>query len=382
MKVLFFCNLVPEKFGAYEGFLVALTQALTAAGDTLEIVFGGVPAPAMADRLRTEGLSWRVLEGWTDGAGREHAWAFPRGALRLLRATRPDLAVVNYGNELPALTAALLAPLAGGRGVRWIWQQHQQVRDPAGAARYLSRLRLLALRFGGFIAVYDGGAASLRRRGVPADRIAVVYNGIRDVEPRRPAGWLRRELGVASATRVLITTGWLISRKRIDFILHALVRVRARVAPPVALLVVGDGPERARLEALSRELGLAEWVFFLGIRQDVRDLLFEADVLVHASRAETCTYAITEAMAAGRPAVVTEAGAAREQIVAGETGDVVAADDRDGFVEALVRLLEDDHARARQGAAARQRFLARYRVEDAARTYVSVLRRWAQGAAA
>lgn len=377
MNTLFFCNIVPDKVGAYEAFLAELSRRFRAEGDALLIVLGGEPSPPIAARLRADGLTWEVLPGWTDAAGREHAWAFCCGALRLLRARRPELAIVNYGNELPTLTTALLAPFVGAGRTRWAWQQHQQVRDPSRVTRHCSLLRLLALRMRGFLAVYEGGRESLRKRGIPDARIAVVYNGIRDHTPTRPAGWLRPSLGLDAAVKLLVTTGWLIPRKRIDFLLRALARLQSRLPRPAVLLVMGDGPERAALEALAETLGVSSVVRFLGLRNDVRDLLAEADLLVHASTAETCTYAITEAMAAARPAVVTEAGAAHEQILDGETGAVLARDDLDGFVAALLHLLGDDTERARRGAAARRRWEQRYRLEASALHYHALCRVWA-----
>lgn len=376
MHILFLCNLVPEKMGAYEWFLVELSRRVRAEGDTLTLVLGGQPAPPMAAALKAEGLDWTCIKGWTDDRGREHAWRFVLPVLLLLRRHRPDLAVVNYGNELPTLAAALLAPVIGCGRVRWVWQQHQQVRDPSRFARSISRLRLLSLRVQHFIAVYDGGRESMIRRGIPAGRVAVVYNGIRDHQPSHAAGWLRRQVGVAPDTQLLVTIGWLIPRKRIHFILRALAVARPSLARPVMLLVLGDGPDRAALEAHARSLGLDRQVRFLGLRNDVRDILHESDLLVHAALAETCTYAISEAMASARPAVVTEAGAAREQIESGVTGEVVAPEDGDGFARAIVSLLNDDALRRQMGERARRRWEQRYRVEAAASRYHDLCRQW------
>jgi glycosyltransferase involved in cell wall biosynthesis len=374
VHILFLCNFVPEKVGAYEWFLVELSRQVHAAGDRLSLVLGGQPPPPMAAALHAEGLVWTCIEGWTDAAGREHAWRFVMPVLRLLRHLRPDLAVVNYGNEFPTLAAALLAPLVGCRRVRWVWQQHQQVRDPAGIARFISRLRLLALRVHHFIAVYEGGRDSMIRRGIPADRIAVVYNGIRDHRPSQPSGWLRRELSLPPDSLLLATIGWLIPRKRIDFILRAFAAARPALTRPATLLVLGDGPERETLQTLAQSLAINRNVRFLGLRNDVRDILHEADVLVHAALAETCTYAISEAMASARPAVVTEAGAAREQIDPGATGEVLGRDDAEGVVRALVRLLNDDALRREMGLRARRRWEKRYRVETSARQYHTLCR--------
>ncbi len=365
MKTLFFCNLIPDKRGAYEALLVALGREFRAAGDELVLVFARDPVPAVAAEFRAAGLRWELIEGWSSGAGREHAWAFCRPALGLVRRERPDVAVVNFGNELPTLAVALATPRT-----RWVWVQHQQMQDPSPLARHVSRIRLLSFAVAHFIAVYEGGRESLRKRGISAKRVSFVDNAIQDFMPTRPAGWLAQELGLARDTPLVVTTGWLIPRKRIDFGLRAF----ARVVGDAVLLVIGEGPERAELERLAGELGVAGRVRFLGRRNDVREILPECAVLMHTSLAETCTYAITEAMAASVPAVVTEAGAAREQIADGESGFVLAREDVDGLAGRLSLLLNDAAMRARFGAAARARFLARYTLENSARRYHELYR--------
>jgi glycosyltransferase involved in cell wall biosynthesis len=133
---------------------------------------------------------------------------------------------------------------------------------------------------------------------------------------------------------LLITNGSLIPRKRIDFILRACAELTRKelpgcqvaallserpegslpsateqpnslttvTLPPWRLLIIGEGPERERLAALAAELGIAGRVHFLGLRNDVREILPECDIYLHAALAETCTYATTESMAAGIPA--------------------------------------------------------------------------------
>ena len=117
---------------------------------------------------------------------------------------------------------------------------------------------------------------------------------------------------------------------------------------------------------MAEELGIANRVHFLGLRNDIREILPECDIYLHASLAETCTYAITESMAAGIPAVVTEAGAAREQIDSGVSGYVLAKNDRDGFVQKLAGFMSSADTRMAAGKAAYARWRDRYCVVHAA----------------
>lgn len=363
MKTLFFCNLIPNKLGAFEALLVALAGEFQGAGDELVIAFAREPIPEVGEELRAAGARWVVIEAWTEGAGREHPWAFCRPALRLLRAENPDVAVVHFGNELPSLAAALTGRLQGIRA-RWIWQQDQEIRDPNPLTRHVSKLGLLRLGFHHFVGVYEGGKRSLLLRGIPESNVSVIYNAVRDHQTRRDPGWLRSELGLPEDAVLIVNVGWHIPRKRIDFVLRAVSRIANAV-----LVQVGEGPEQESLRRMCRKLGIEKTVHFLGLRNDVRDILAEADILAHASLAETCTYVTSESMCAGIPAVVTNAGAAREQIVDGATGYVMAADDHERFVSFLSEFATQPERRREMGRRARERWSERYRVEVSARKY-------------
>jgi glycosyltransferase involved in cell wall biosynthesis len=371
MKVLFFCNLVPDKLGAFEHWLVRQGDVLREAGDLLVLALAAEPFPPLAERLRAVGVTWHVVEGWTDRHGGEHAWRFCLPAWRILRRESPDVTVIHFGNELPSMVVRLCA---AGMGIRtvWVWQQHQQIGPPHAMTRHISRIRLLSWFFDHVTVVYDGGAESMRARGLSVRKVGVIYNCIPDHASERPGGWLKQELGIPERAVLMVTIGWLIPRKRIDFIVSALAQCGD---PHAHLLVVGEGPLRSELEGHAGRSGVGDRVHFLGVRNDVREILHECDMLVHAARAETCTYVISEAMASRLPVVVTEAGAAREQIVEGETGYVLAQDDVSGLAARLRELLEDRHLRERLGAAGRQRWEARYDLEQAVLQYHELYRR-------
>jgi len=378
MKVLHFCNLIPNKTGAYESLLAAIGKEFHAHGDELVMAFAGGPIPPVAEALREQGVKWRIIDGWSDGRGGERPWRFCRPALRLLRKERPDVATVHFGNELPSLLVRTLAP-HGPKRTRWIWEQDQQIRDPSALTARVSRIRLLGCGFDRLVAVYDGGRDSLLRRRVPAGRIEVIYNAVGDYEPARKPGWLREELGLGANDIAVVTTGWLVARKRIDFVLKAFSATLLGTRHTVRLIVLGGGPLRGALEREAAELGVSRQTRFFGQRNDVREILAEADVLVHASEGEGSTYALIESMCAGIPAVVTEAGAAREQIADGATGFVLGRNDYAGFADRLLSLVNGRALRRRLGAAARERWQQFYRLEVAAKKYHELYRAVARG---
>lgn len=369
MKVLAFCNLIPNKRGAFEETLIYEGKLCRQRGDTLILGFAGEPILDVAIALRQEGVRWHIMPGWSDDNGNPHPWRFVGAALHLLAVEQPDVATVSFGNEIPALLVSLLSPLWGIRHLQWVWQQHQQIRDPGRLTRCFSRLRLLNLRFDHFVATYEAGRKSLLRRGIPNSKITVVRNSVADYSPHRAPGWLRRELGFSTETNVMVTTGSLIARKRIDFILRAFAVLNESLSPSsrgiaVHLLVLGSGPEHDKLKQLAGTLKIDRQVHFLGLRNDVREILAEATVYLHAALAETGTYAIIEAMAAGLPTVVTDAGAARYQIVQGETGYVLDPNDFKGYCDCLQQLVINPGLRRTFGQAARRRWELRYRLEE------------------
>ena len=140
-------------------------------------------------------------------------------------------------------------------------------------------------------------------RGVTPRATAVVRNGIAEAVP--PGTVTRAELGLAADDVVLMSVGTLEPRKN-QLVLVELLPTLPRAAK---LVLIGDGPDRTKIESKVRELGLTGRVLLLGHRRDVPALLPLADVYVHAATAENCPVAVIEAARAGLPwAAVPAAG--------------------------------------------------------------------------
>jgi len=373
MKVLLFCNLIPCKVGAYERLLASVAGKLAVTGDRLVIAPGGEPSSEVRRLWLAAGAEIPVVEGWSGADGMERPWALIRSGLQMLRAERPDVAAVHFGNELPA---AMLMLLARSRGIRpgWVWEQDQMIVSPGRVSRVISRMRVLAALFDGFVAVYEGGRESLLLRGVAADRITVIHNASKAAEAAPgDREWLRREFGIPPDSVVAVCVSSLTRRKRIGFLAEALALVRASV-PGAVLIVAGEGPDRDRIEAAIRSTGMMQSMFLAGRRNDVGRFLGVADLQVHASEKEACAYAVTEGMSAGLPCVVTDAGAAREQVADGQSGFVVAVDDIEGFVRRWTELAADEALRKRMGGEARRRWERGFTVEIAADRYCEFYR--------
>jgi phosphatidylinositol alpha-1,6-mannosyltransferase len=209
-------------------------------------------------------------------------------------------------------------------------------------------------------------AGLVQRAGVPAERIAIVHPGC-DVERFRPLppdpDVRRRLLGARSKGPVILTVGGLVARKGHDMVIRALPRVRRRV-PDVTYLVVGDGPERARLDALATELGVRGHVVFGGTvpAPTLPQVYALCDVFVMPSREEPESNNVEgfglvflEANACAKPVVGGRSGGVAEAIVDGVTGLLVNPTVEDSIAESIVQLLSDRELAQRLGRQGRDR---------------------------
>jgi glycosyltransferase involved in cell wall biosynthesis len=151
----------------------------------------------------------------------------------------------------------------------------------------------------------------------------------------RPAD--RRELGLEADAVYLVTVGRLVRRKNLGSLLTALHRLGL---PDVRLLVIGEGPERANLEAQARELGIAERVQFRGfVAEETKyQLLAAADLFVLPSLHEAFGLVYLEAMHCGLPVVATVPGGHEDFLSDGRTGFLVPRDDAGALLRAVERL--------------------------------------------
>jgi N-acetyl-alpha-D-glucosaminyl L-malate synthase BshA len=149
--------------------------------------------------------------------------------------------------------------------------------------------------------------------------------------------------------------------KRVGDSVLALAQVlRSR---PAALMLVGDGPERAAVEKLATSLGVSDNVAFLGEQLQMARLLAQADLFLLPSEQESFGLAALEALASGVPVVATNVGGLPEVVRHAETGWLVPVGDPPALAGAVVKLLGDETRRAAMGRAARADALARFRPE-------------------
>jgi L-malate glycosyltransferase len=169
----------------------------------------------------------------------------------------------------------------------------------------------------------------------------------------------------------LIFVGRLAPIKRVDLLLRALALVRES-RPGTSALVVGDGAERARLEALTRSLQLEGAVTFVGQRSDVERWLRRARIFVLPSDSEGLSLSLMEAMAAGLAPVVSHVGELGDLVEDGVTGCLVEGRTPEAFAARICELLNDP-ARLRSVQEAARKAAARHEMARVAETWDRVL---------
>jgi len=186
--------------------------------------------------------------------------------------------------------------------------------------------------------------------GLPESWLRLVRGGV-DIERFDRAKPIQKsELGAEGSDRLLVWVGRLDPVKGLEDLLRALVMIRQRFS--AHLVLVGDGPERSRLEQLITELDLADCVLLMGVRDDVPEILKACDLFVFPSHTEGMPNALLEAMAAGCAIVCTDVPGNRDLITDGETGLTVPARDSNALADAVVKLLGSRDLSDRLGAAA------------------------------
>jgi glycosyltransferase involved in cell wall biosynthesis len=274
---------------------------------------------------------------------------------REVRRLRPDVVHTHL------VHADVYGAICAGRAPL-VSTKHNDDRFRLGPFRHVERA--ITRRAARVIAITE----ALRRFcvegvGLPAAKVEVVHYGL-DGLPEPWAG--SPEVPLPEGARVLLCVGRLAEQKGIDVAIRALALVREQ-EPSAVLVVLGEGPERARLEALA-----GEGVHLPGRVGDVAAWYRRAEVLVHPARWEGFGLALLEAMLAAKPVVATRVSSAPEIVVDGKTGVLVPPDDPGALSRAVTSLLADGRRAEAFGRAGLARAHAEFSVARMAERTVAV----------
>ncbi|HMM25303.1 glycosyltransferase [Pseudoxanthomonas sp.] len=277
--------------------------------------------------------------------------------LRALRRARalirqsPD-AVIHTHNAM-AHYYAVLASLGLPVKCRINTRHGMGGRTRSGRQEWLYRQSLRGTDYA--VAVCEAARQRFAADGMrPRRALLSVPNGIR-LERFRPADDVARqslvaELELPTGSRIIGTVGRLQPVKDHALLLRAFAKVRVQV-PEAALVIVGDGPLRAALEAQAEQAGLSDTVRFMGDRHDVPRLLTGMEVFALTSTSEGYSVALLEACASSLPIVATDVGGNREIVRHGINGRLVPSGDTAAIATALIALLRGGEQAAAMGRA-------------------------------
>ena len=277
---------------------------------------------------------------------------------RLVREFRPD---VIYGHAYHAAPVAwLLGRLAGVPNITRLYGTFLFPYVHAPLGRLVKLHEVLAFRSPcRYLIVTDDGTrgdAVAAALGVPASRLRFWRNGVnRDLcDPVWDPAALKEELGVPPDHSLILAVSRLVRWKRVDRLIAAMPAV-TRAFPDVTAVVVGDGEERANLEALARRAGVADRVRFAGLvaHADVPRFLSAADIFVSLYEISNVGNPLLEALACGRCIVSLNNGATGEINRDGEVAVLLDEAALDRLPSVLIELLRDDARRLALGRRAR-----------------------------
>jgi glycosyltransferase involved in cell wall biosynthesis len=299
---------------------------------------------------------------------------WPRRLAADIATIAPDIVHTHGGVWYKASLAARLA------GVRWIVHtDHGRIMPDPWRSRWLHRVA--SRRTDVIVAVSQPLASYLAAR-VVADpsRLVTIVNGV-DTGLWRPCpdtGALRRELALASNVPILGSIGRFQPIKGYDVMVDAYARLRAEwpgPGPVPALVVGGDGPDRARLLEAGHQLDLDGGLFLLGWRDDVHAFHAAFTLFTMSSRSEGTSVSLLEAMSAGLCPVVTDVGGNRDVLGPELQHRLVPPENPAALATAWAAALGDRERRERDALVARQRVEERFSLNAMVRAYERLYQR-------
>ncbi len=193
---------------------------------------------------------------------------------------------------------------------------------------------------------------------IEGSKVEVINAGVRPISSGATAS--RRVLNVKDLLALniqaplIVTVGRLTPQKGVKHLLNAASHI-LREFPNAQFLVVGDGPQKHELQISAEKFGIHKRVVFTGWRDDARDIMAAADVIVLPSLVEGMPYSLLEAMVSGTPVVSTSTGGIPELLIDRETGFLVPPKKPLALSNAVVFLLQNKEVAVQMGVAGRRR---------------------------
>ena len=279
--------------------------------------------------------------------------------LRLIR--KHSIQIINTHGSLDSWTSSIAGRLSGLKPII-IRTRHKSSPISCGL-----RHRILYRELPHAI-ITTGTAVRehiIRQQAIDPGRVVSIPTGV-DLEvyrPLQPDPRTREHLGLSPRHVVIGTVAFMRDYKGLSYLVDAASLV-CRQCPDARFVIVGDGPERARLAEQISTLGLSERIVMTGFREDIPQLLGMMDIFVLSSvGGEGLPQGLTQAMAMERPVVATDVGSVAEVVKHRATGLLVAPRDMASLAESLLLLIREQDVRARMARAARNLIAGSYSLQ-------------------
>lgn len=301
-------------------------------------------------RTQLENAGWAVHEVGVARGVFDVAWYWR--ALSIAKELEPTLihGAVSEGNLMATfLRLALVKP-------KLIIEETSDFRGRRALGHLL--FWLMALRADAVVGVAPEISSMLRQRLVfLSHKVRNITNGVppHPAVPSSAVDRLRGQYGIAKDDLVAGSMGRLLdSHKRFSDVIRVLARITDSI-PNLKLLLIGDGPDRVKLERLAADLDVQDQVIFAGYHEESREFLEVIDVFVLASSGEALPLALIEAMHAGIPAVASRVGGNPFVLDDGRSGLLFDPANLDDLEQHLRMLLESAQRRSKLGREAKKR---------------------------
>jgi glycosyltransferase involved in cell wall biosynthesis len=352
MRVVMLSNSFPPEIGGIQEHVVNLAQSLAGQGHQVRIVtvrrnktervhdtFAGLKVTRVPQLSLPKTLTAQYLAAAT--------------AVLIALRVRGQADVVHYHTYWPDAFTAFVV----NKFVPTIYTAHESrflIMSEQGDSR--RKLQLALKPFQGIIAPSTELLNVARQLGVSNERSVFIPNAV-DANKFSPAvarGSLRSLCNLSPDHILILCPRRLVPKNGVEFLIAGLHSVRQRF-DKATLVIVGDGPERSKLEARVSELGLQSSVVFLGNQNndELPGFYADANIVAIPSLKEATSIAGLEAMASARAVVATNVGGLPEIIEDGVSGLLVPPGDPEALSQAITRLIETPELRDRLGQAAR-----------------------------
>lgn len=340
MKILSLCNMKPDKFGGFERYLIGFSKFLAKKGHEHHIWFCCEPISSVKDALLKSGAKYRVIDD--QGLGFKNSVAY---ALDINKAHYDILHIHFYPYN------SFLSFLLSFTKIKQFFTYHISgaPAETHHLKKILKRIRTQIIGVGVnkvFCVSEYNRNKFINDFQVSYSKTQLIYNGV-ELEDNRPK--IDKH---ADHLPVIITVGYLIEEKGVQYLIQAMAllkKIKCNV------MIVGGGPYKSTLEKYTVEYGVKDKISFLGVRNDVPDLLQQADIAVIPSIwQEACAYTVIESAAAGLPIVATRVGGNPELVHEGYNGFIVEAHNANELADKLKLLLDDRQLREKMAQNSRQ----------------------------